>query len=154
MYVKLAMAPNKEQAYHVVGFAMEPKSINYEQKEKHASPSGGHNFDIRSSDQIGEYLSHEEVTEPQELKSGREFKFTYSVDFELVENLTWANRMDNYSDRRKKIVEGPSMMWQWMQLLFMLVAVGLGTYALVRALKLALNKDTIAMRNMPRRPRR
>jgi len=36
----------------------------------------------------------------------------------------------------------------------MLIAVGLGTFALVRALRLALNKDTIAMRNMPRRPRR
>jgi len=40
-----------------------------------------------------------------------------------------------------------------MQLVFMLVAVGLGTFALVRALRLALNKDTLAMRHMPKRPR-
>ena len=39
-------------------------------------------------------------------------------------------------------------------MLFMLLAVGLGTFALIRSLKLALNKDTIAMMHMPRRPRR
>lgn len=46
LFIKLALVPNKDQTYHVVGFAMEPKSINYEKLEKHES-GGAHKIDVR-----------------------------------------------------------------------------------------------------------
>ena len=95
------------------------------------------------------------VSEPQELLSGREFKFTYRTKIELVENLTWEHRLDKYGVIRKGLIaQGASNLFNnWMQLVFMLVAVGLSTFALVRSLRLALNRDQVAIEMMPRRRR-
>ena len=53
---------------------------------------------MRSKDQIGEYLKHDEaaVAETQALLPGREFQFSYSVSFQLVEDVAWQHRLDNY----------------------------------------------------------
>jgi len=69
------------------------------------------------------------------------------VDVEFVTDKTWAHRMDNYK-QRAKAESGHAL--QWMQLVFMLIAVSLGTFALLRTLRSALNKDTLAMRSLNR----
>ena len=53
---------------------------------------------MRSKDKIGEFLSHEESEheQPQELIFMKEFSFSYSAKFLLVDDLAYANRMEKY----------------------------------------------------------
>lgn len=80
------------------------------------------------------------------------FKFSYSVKFMIVEEPTWDHRLDQY--RLASVQEPVSHGLQWIQLLFMLAVLFLSTFALQRALKSALNKDTQAMREMNQRRER
>ena len=59
MVVKLTPTPNKEKTYQIVGYEIEPKSINHE-KHKKSQKNAHNNLDLSSTDKIGEYLSHGE----------------------------------------------------------------------------------------------
>ena len=94
----MALVPNKADTFHVVGFAIEPKSINYATIARHES-GGARKIDLSSKDKIGEFLQQDEQqqSEPQELLSGREFSFTYRTNYKVVDDLTWQNRLEKYS---------------------------------------------------------
>ena len=71
----------------------------------------------------------------------KEFSFSYSVKFRLVDDVTYSTRMDKYWLNAKKKPEKTYGI-QWFQMFCMLGVLGLSTIALQRALKSALNKDT------------
>ena len=81
MVVELEPVANKEETYHVVGFEITPRSVNYDKlKQKKRQ------VDLTSKDAIGQYLEQEDseasklaAAEPQELLMGRQFAFSYSV---------------------------------------------------------------------------
>ena len=107
-----------------------------------------HSLDLRSKDKIGEFLSHDESEHevPQALVSMKEFSFSYSVKFMLVDDVTYANRMEKYWLNAASMKPKKSYGLQWFQMFCMLGVLGLSTIAVSRALKSALNKDTEAIR--------
>lgn len=96
MVVKLIPAPNKDNFYQVVGFEISPRSIDHELHRKEQKAS--HNVDIRSGVEIGQYLSHEESEheQPQALVPMKEFSFSYSAKFVLVDDMSYEDRLLNY----------------------------------------------------------
>ena len=58
MVVKLGLVGNKEDTYYVLGFEIEPQSTDHEKVKKAEKDS--HNIDIRSIDQIADFLQHDE----------------------------------------------------------------------------------------------
>jgi hypothetical protein len=68
----------------------------------------------------------------------------------VVDDIPWENRLDKYAPA----VDAESYGLHWLQLFFILVVLVLSTFALVRALKAALIKDTSAMRELNQRRQR